>query len=348
MRDQKTFALSFVVFALLITSFISITFLYITDFTSFDLLWQKSIFMVPSGIFIVLTSVLGSLIAGLMIGLPLRRKHHEIANRLRQIEKGNFELAQPSNPTTDDFYAIWQHIDNISNRFKEQAIVYQKLSNERVEWSHRQKEKVLTEERNRLARELHDSVSQQLFAATMLLSAISQHPEPGSETVRKQQRQVEGIINDAQSEMRALLLHLRPVQLDGKSLKVGMETILSELTAKLPIQVIWNIEDIRIDKGVEDHLFRILQEAVSNTLRHAKASILEVTLKKVNEAVFLKIVDNGRGYDQHKETTSTYGITNMKERATEIGGSIKMISFVGKGTSVEIRVPILLQKDGAR
>ena len=97
-----------------------------------------------------------------------------------------------------------------------------------------------------------------------------------SENAVKQRMLVEEIINDAQTEMRALLLHLRPVQLEGKSLKAGMEEILTELTARLPMKVTWKIQDVSLDKGVEDHLFRILQESVSNTLRHAKASLLEV------------------------------------------------------------------------
>ena len=195
-----------------------------------------------------------------------------------------------------------------------------------------------------MARELHDSVSQQLFAATMLLSAINQNPDPTSETAIKQRRLVEGIINEAQSEMRALLLHLRPIQLEGKSLKSGMEEILSELTSKLPIEVIWNIQDVKLDKGMEDHLFRIVQEAVSNTLRHAKASLLEVTLKQINQVVFLKIMDNGQGFDVNKQNTGSYGLSNMKERASEIGGSVKIISILGKGSSIEVKVPILLQK----
>ncbi|MBA5819488.1 sensor histidine kinase, partial [Escherichia coli] len=71
------------------------------------------------------------------------------------------------------------------------------------------------------------------------------------------------IVNESQSEMRALLLHLRPTQLEGKSLKTGIEQLLKELTTKLPIEVEWQIEDISLQKGIEDHLFRIVQELLS-------------------------------------------------------------------------------------
>lgn len=276
--------------------------------------------------------------------MVIHQKSEEISASLLEIEQGNYELNVLGVKQKDDFLSIWHRIDGISQRLQDQAKVHQKLASERVESNSQLKEEVLTKERNRLARELHDSVSQQLFAATMLLSAINQNPDPTSETAIKQRRLVEGIINEAQSEMRALLLHLRPIQLEGKSLKSGMEEILSELTSKLPIEVIWNIQDVRLDKGMEDHLFRIVQEAVSNTLRHAKASLLEVTLKQINQVVFLKIMDNGQGFNVNKQNTGSYGLSNMKERASEIGGSVKIISILGKGSSIEVKVPILLQK----
>lgn len=124
-----------------------------------------------------------------------------------------------------------------------------------------------------------------------------------------------------------------------------MEEVLSELTAKLPMEVVWNIQNIKLDKGVEDHLFRIVQEAVSNTLRHAKATRLEVVLRQINQMVFLKIADNGKGFDVDSTKTSSYGLTNIKERASEIGGNIKLVSIIGKGSSIEVKVPILMQKD---
>ena len=85
---------------------------------------------------------------------------------------------------------------------------------------------------------------------------------------------VEQMIHQSQLEMRALLLHLRPVALKGKNLQEGMKELLVELAQKVPLDIEWKIEDMSLDKGIEDHLFRILQESVSNTLRHAKAIFL--------------------------------------------------------------------------
>lgn len=106
------------------------------------------------------------------------------------------------------------------------------------------------------------------------------------------------------------------------------------------------IEEITgLSKGVEDHLFRIIQEAISNTLRHAKASAIDLLLYKVNEQVRLKIRDNGIGFLVDEKKTSSYGLQTMAERVNEIGGLLDIFSRPGKGTEIEVKVPIVQTTD---
>src|SRR5699024_8618202 len=114
-------------------------------------------------------------------------------------------------------------------------------------------QEVVIQERNRLARDLHDSVSQQLFAASMMMSAINETTieDPSLE---KQIHLVEKMIHQSQLEMRALLLHLRPVALKGQSLQKGMRDFLGELINRTPIDLEFQIEDFKIEKGIEDQL----------------------------------------------------------------------------------------------
>src|SRR5690625_7520446 len=100
--------------------------------------------------------------------------------------------------------------------------------------------------------------------------------------------------------MRALLLHLRPVALKGKNLQIGAEELLLELIQKVPMEIDWKIEPFIVDKGIEDQLFRILQESVSNTLRHAKARRLHVMLNVRDETVILHFVYDGMCFDFDK------------------------------------------------
>lgn len=180
----------------------------------------------------------------------------------------------------------------------------------------------------------------------MLLSALNEQSEKSAtKAMQKQLKMVESIVNESQSEMRALLLHLRPTQLEGKSLKTGIEQLLKELTTKLPIEVDWQIEDISLQKGIEDHLFRIVQELLSNTLRHSKAKLLEVRLVTMDNLAVMKVVDDGVGFDMDNVRQGSYGLQNMRERVAEFGGTIKIISFPGRGTSVEIKIPLVAKKD---
>ncbi|UUZ83520.1 sensor histidine kinase [Paenibacillus sp. P26] len=153
----------------------------------------------------------------------------------------------------------------------------------------------------------------------------------------------------AQSEMRALLLHLRPVHLEGKPLAEGLVELLHELRAKVPMDIDWELaEDVKSPKGIEDHLFRIVQEAMSNALRHSKATKLEVKLvRPSSDAIRLIIRDNGVGFDLDAKKQTSYGIVTMNERVNEIGGSMNLITAPGKGTRIDIRVPILREGGSA-
>lgn len=340
MKMARTLSFYFASLALFIFLFVLLMLLFTVDTDWYPSLMQKKYLLVPNVFFILAVCLLVGSITGYIVGITIDKKVEKIEWSLLELEGGNYDRVSIPPVKNDNFPSIWQGIENIRTRLKEQTLLYQKFTNERVEWNRELKEEVLTEERNRLARELHDSVSQQLFAATMLLSAINQSPDPTSEATAKQRVLVEEVINEAQSEMRALLLHLRPIQLEGKSLKVGMQELLSELTAKLPLKVTWNLQDVQLEKGIEDHLFRILQEAVSNTLRHAKAKTLEVHMMEVDQFVFLKVVDDGKGFNIDDQKAGSYGITNMRERASEIGGKIKIVSLPGRGTSIEVKIPL--------
>ncbi len=346
MKMARTLSFYFASLALFIFLFVLLMLLFNVDTDWYPSLMQKKYLLVPNVFFIPAVCLLVGSITGYIVGISIDKKVEKIEWSLLELEGGNYDRVSIPPVKNDNFPSIWQGIENIRTRLKEQTLLYQKFTNERVEWNRELKEEVLTEERNRLARELHDSVSQQLFAATMLLSAINQSPDPTSEATAKQRILVEEVINEAQSEMRALLLHLRPIQLEGKSLKVGMQELLSELTAKLPLKVTWNLQDVQLEKGIEDHLFRILQEAVSNTLRHAKAKTLEVHMMEVEQFVFLKVVDDGKGFNIDDQKAGSYGITNMQERASEIGGKIKIVSLPGRGTSIEVKIPLPNQEGG--
>ncbi|WP_019155287.1 sensor histidine kinase [Robertmurraya massiliosenegalensis] len=323
--------------------FFVVTLSFILSFPSvgFQELWKRNLMDIPILLFIPSLSLAIGLVFGIVSGLFWKKQFQTLDAALHEVEEGrNLDIDEEG---FEDKKAILQRIKKIQRQMSEQVLLSQKLANEKAEDQENRIQEIISQERNRLARELHDSVSQQLFAASMLMSAINETNEHES----KQLKMVEGMIHQSQLEMRALLLHLRPVALKGKTLQEGIEELLIELSQKVTMEIHWKVEDFPLNKGVEDHLFRILQESVSNTLRHSKATEVEVLLIKRDGFVILRVVDDGIGFDVEESKAGSYGMQNMYERAVEIGGTLKIISVKNKGTRLEVKVPILKKKDEA-
>lgn len=320
--------------------FLSFSFLAAFPIESWAALWEREVLNVPFIVFAPTVSLLIGAAFGAVSNVFWRQQIQAIARALRHIEQGattELENACPS----EDVQEVWERIAKIHKQWIEQTKRSQKLATEKAEQRERLIEDIISQERHRLARELHDSVSQQLFAASMMMSAVMEGRTATDDRETKQLNMVEQMIQQSQLEMRALLLHLRPVPLKGKSLQEGMRELLLELSQKVPIEIKWKIEDVPLDKGMEDHLFRILQESVSNTLRHAKAATLEVLLIKRDDFIILRVIDDGVGFDVDRSKSGSYGLQNMQERAAEIGGTLKIVSLKNKGTRLEVKVPIV-------
>jgi len=330
---------AFVVFILITASF-----LMAFPLSGWEELWERDLMDVPFILFVPSVSLASGLIFGFSSGVYWRKRFQSIDRLLHEVEEGRSIEGADSN-SFGDMKTILTRIKKIQNQIVEQVKLSQRLANQKAEDQENRIQEIISQERNRLARELHDSVSQQLFGASMLMSAINETRSTTDERETKQLKLVESMIHQSQLEMRALLLHLRPVALKGKSLQEGMEELLIELSQKVTMKIDWKLEEFSLDKGIEDHLFRILQESVSNTLRHSKASNLEVLLIQRDEFIILRVVDDGTGFDIEGSKAGSYGMQNMYERAVEIGGTLKIVSVKGKGTRLEVKVPIM-KKEG--
>ncbi|PLR76900.1 sensor histidine kinase [Bacillus sp. V3-13] len=303
-------------------------------------LWKRELMDIPFIVFLPSVSAAIGIIFGFASGFTRRKQLQVIEDYLRQLEEGR-QLDISGAENDPDLSAITSRIAKVQKQIAEQTKLSQRLATEKAEDQETRIQEIISQERNRLARELHDSVSQQLFAASMLMSAINEAKPGSDDRETKQLKIVEEMIHQSQLEMRALLLHLRPAALKGKSLQEGIAELLIELSQKVTMEIVWKVEEFPLDKGVEDHLFRILQESASNTLRHSKATKLEVLLIKRDEFIILRISDDGIGFDVEEEKAGSYGLQNMYERALEIGATLKIVSIKNKGTRLEVKVPIM-------
>ncbi|MTH51855.1 sensor histidine kinase [Bacillus mangrovi] len=307
---------------------------------NWSILWEKEIADLPFILFALILCLMIGSVFGLITGLGMKKQFKMIISFLSELEAGRHTNTFTEKPAAPELQQIWDRLGKLNKQQTEQIKIFQKTANERAENHEKQVQAMVSLERQRLARELHDSVSQQLFAASMLMSAINENEEI-PEAIHKPLKMAEETIHQSQLEMRALLLHLRPAALKGKSLKEGIEELLSELVHRVPLNVSWKLEPFQLPKGVEDHLFRILQESVSNTLRHAKAEQLDVLLIKREDLAILRISDDGIGFDIGKTKAGSYGLQNSKDRAAELGGMVKIVSLPNKGTRLEVRIPLL-------
>ncbi|TBL67917.1 sensor histidine kinase [Paenibacillus thalictri] len=312
---------------------------YLTPFST----WQEGVSFTLT--MIVIVAVIGGAY-GYWTSSKTTRRLEQIREVMLSLEKGNLSRTVPF-LGEDEIGRLGEQLNQMTKKWEEQVTSLQRLSTNNAQLAQKAKYSAIVEERQRLARELHDAVSQQLFAISMTATAALRTLDKDFDKAQRQIYLIEEMASVAQSEMRALLLHLRPVHLEGKHLHEGLVELLQELTAKVPMDIHWEVaEDIRLPKGIEDHLFRIVQEAMSNALRHSKATRLEIKLAQPGDIIRLTIRDNGVGFNLDEKRQASYGILTMRERVNEIGGSLSIITAPEKGTRLEIRVPVLSEGGG--
>lgn len=199
------------------------------------------------------------------------------------------------------------------------------------------------EERNRLARELHDSVTQQLFSMTLTSQAARAQLERNPQRVAAQLERLQETSTAALAEMRALLFQLRPPALRDQGLVAALQQHAQLLARREGMMIgLSVVGDERLARGLEQPLYRIVQEALNNVFKHANAQNVQITLEFSAEQIRLTVADDGQGFDLHATPSGDgrhLGMLSMRERTAEIGGSMELRSSLGSGTEVIVRVP---------
>jgi signal transduction histidine kinase len=201
------------------------------------------------------------------------------------------------------------------------------------------------EERHRLARDLHDSVTQALYGVTLYSEAAA--GQLSLENVDKASEQLRVLRNTAQealAEMRLLIYELRPPVLEEDGLVAALQARLLAVEGRAGLQTRLKVEgEGRLPSDVEEGLYRIAQEALNNALKHAHARKITVCLRCTSQGgdVSLEIVDDGEGFDlKAARAECGLGLSTMDDRATELGGRVLIASKPGEGTRVLVEVPL--------
>jgi signal transduction histidine kinase len=203
------------------------------------------------------------------------------------------------------------------------------------------RDKVALEERQRLARELHDSVSQALYSITLHAKTARMLLERDLKQAADSLEYVLSLAKAGQSEMRALIFELRPESLEEEGLVAALQKQADALEARYEIKVVATLcSEPEASLEVKEAVYRITQEALHNTVKHARASNVEIRMECTPDQLTLGITDDGVGFETRGDFPGHLGLRSMRERASRLGGTLEMDSGPGKGTRIRARVPV--------
>ena len=189
-------------------------------------------------------------------------------------------------------------------------------------------------ERARIAREIHDAISQHLFGLRMIAAGM-RRADPGN----KQARAIERISEEALRDMQVLLTELRPASLDGAGLAPALQEICAAYHDRLGVTVDASLDDVTVPPPVEHALLRITQEACANAVRHGNARRLAVSMTCQDGHVELAVRDTGTGFDPAAPHAGS-GLAHIRDRVAELGGTVDIDSAPGRGAALTVRVPV--------
>jgi len=199
---------------------------------------------------------------------------------------------------------------------------------------------MVVEERNRLARDLHDSAKQQAFAAAAQISAARKLLPQDPDVAEIRVEEAERLIDDLRKELTILIEELRPAALEDKGLAPAVREYAEDWSRQNRIELQVNTRNKRpLPLDVEQTIYRIIQEALANVARHSQASTVEIALIYDKLGITCTITDDGLGFDSEQKHTG-FGIRSMQERAKALGSAVTLESAPGKGTRISFTVDI--------
>ena len=268
-------------------------------------------------------------VIGTFFGLLLGR---DITNRLDQLADATFAWSQGDfsvyvdDSSGDELGQLAERLNNMARQLQNLLETHSQL--------------LVVEERNRLARDLHDSAKQQAFAAAAQISAarklFPQNPDAAQTSIIEAER----LINDLRKELTSLIEELRPAALEDMGLVPAIRTYAEDWSRQNGIELAVTAQHERqLPLDVEQMVFRIVQEALANISRHSQAASASIRLSYNKHEITCSISDNGIGFDIKKKS-SGFGIRSMQERANSLGGAVTIESMPDHGTHISFTVPL--------
>jgi signal transduction histidine kinase len=234
---------------------------------------------------------------------------------------------------------VTQEDERIIDLFADQAAIII----EHIRLQDQAEQLAVLEERQRLARELHDSVTQALYSVTLYADAARMAFSAKKwDALETNLQEVRNMAREAMYDMRLLVFELRPFMLETEGLVSVLRARLAavEDRAGLKTEVLVE-EERRLPIVIEEELYRIAQEGLNNVVKHAAARHVRIRIKYDDNSASLEMIDDGLGFDTNAaDQSGGFGLQGIKERAQRLGGSLQIESAPGKGTHLKVEFPI--------
>jgi len=260
-----------------------------------------------------------------------------------QFAKGNLS-ARIQDTSDDEVGRLAQQFDAMADGLAQNIEILQALAQRNADLALQAEQAAIKAERNRMSRDLHDAIAQRLFSLSVSTKALPQLIAQNMERGIQQAQIIADIAEQTLLDLRALLVELRPSQLIQQSLAEGLRRMFEQ----------WqNLQRVRVESAlmltgrylpsvIEDAVYQITQEALSNVAQHAAASLVEVSLVEGKNQLILSISDNGQGFDPQAQLQKPhFGLVSMRERSAMFGGTFSVESAAGRGTTLQVTLPLL-------
>jgi signal transduction histidine kinase len=215
------------------------------------------------------------------------------------------------------------------------------LAVENAELYERAEETAVAAERNRLARDLHDAVTQTLFSASLIADVLPRMWKANPDEAMRRVEELRELTRGALAEMRTLLVELRPASLEEAPLEDLLRQLGEALIGRARVPVTFRVEGrCSPPSDVKIAFYRIAQEALNNVFKHAAANEVAVVLRCGAQGLALTVCDDGRGFDPSVVRADNFGLRIMRERAEAVGAELGIESEVGEGSQIHVRWPL--------
>lgn len=298
--------------------------------TESDLNTNSSILVLRSALIFLLASGLIGTLFGFLTAKGMTRRLRQVSDVTEAWSQGDFSEFI-ADPTGDEISQLADRLNHMAEQLQQ--------------FLRRSQELAVSEERNRLARDLHDSAKQEALAASFHLGTALTLFERDPQGAKNHLVEADNLVDSVRGELTDLIHELRPPSMNGDNFDETINEYLIEWAHQTGIKATLNvIGSCDLSLNIKQAIYRILQEALANVARHSAAEQVMVTIQYREQRGELTIYDDGRGFDTQGHYDGI-GLESMRERAESFGGDFSLSSMVGQGTQITVTFPIQIRRD---